>query len=655
MTSGLGKRSKRRLARTSLLLLIILTSLIIFASAAIVTITNASKADYAGYLIKPYYEDLNAPVTGCTSPCLTVDTQTTEPSSSSATLSLDGSATGTWSSGTSFTITATTAHPNDVIVLWVVTYISGSSITVSSISDSQGKVVWQGSARTSYISCSHKEETTQTEWYGTASTALSSDVITVTLGGAPTAASGEEFAVTGANTASPFDINANLPATVACSTSTAAPTVSTLSTSNANDFVFALYGGYTSTVETAGAIAGTTATVMQAIGGTGDSLAGEYLIVSSTEASQSCAYSLSTNYWGIVCDAIVQATNSFSLPGGSSMYLWSPQFGSATSIPAGALSLQLFADLPTPALDGSSSGTWASGRSFQIGSFTTIKANDVVVLSIQTYSSGASVTVSSVTDSLTAVSWKSSARQTLVSCTGTQESTLTEWYGTAASAVTSDTITVSLSATPISASGIAFGVSGADTTTPFDPASGLPKTAVSGCTAGVATPSVSAVSTAADTDFALSLFGGYTSVTETAGTIGGTTASLINAVAGTGDSNAAEYATTAAALSSTSCSYGTSTTYWGIICDALMPARQTITISYATTNSAGTVQSSMISGSAATITAVYQPISLVSTAGGVPASGYIRVTITAPSGTALAVSWGAPKPTLFEIETTVKT
>jgi hypothetical protein len=337
------------------------------------------------------------------------------------------------------------------------------------------------------------------------------------------------------------------------------------------------------------------------------------------------------------------------------MYLWTPQFGAATSIPAGALSLQLFADPPAPALDGSASGTWTTGNSFPAGSLSTTKTNDIVVLSIDTYKASSSITVSSVSDSQGKVAWQGSARSSFISCSTTQEVTHVEWYGIAATVLTTDAIAVTLSGTPTAASGISFGVSGADTTTPFDPASTPPKTAVSGCNITPAAPTVSGVSTIADTDFVFSLFGAYTSITETAGAIAGTASALVTTVAGTGDSNAAEYRALASSQSAFSCALGTSTTFWGVLCDALMPARQAVTVSYVTTNSAGTVQSTMIAGSPATITALYQPVSLSSSSGSIPASGYIRVVITAPAGAALTVKWGAGKLTQFQVGYTYQT
>jgi len=347
-------------------------------------------------------------------------------------------------------------------------------------------------------------------------------------------------------------------------------------------------------------------------------------------------------------------SGSFSLPSSSSMYLWTPQFASSASIPSGALSLQLFADLPAPSLDGSGSGTWVSGTSFTITPFSTTSTNDVVILSIETYLSGSSVTVSSVSDTLGGITWQAAARKSFVSCTGTQESTHLEWYGITSNTLTLDTITINLSTTPTSASGISFGVKGADTTTPFDPMAGLPVTAVSSCSNGNSTPTLSGVSTAADTDLVFALFGAYQLTTEIAGTVGGATATLVMAVASTGDSNAAEYIAAATAQSSVSCTFGGGTKYWNILCDAIMPARQSITVSYATTNSAGTVQSTLITGSSAMITAVYALISVTSSAGTIPTSGYVRVVITAPSGAGLTVFWGTGKLTQFQIAFTYR-
>ena len=655
MSRESAKRPGVRLARPSLLLIFMAIALIALAAAVPVTITKANVAAYGGSLTTPYFENQAPPVTGCTSPCLSVDTQTAEPSSTRTALALDGSAIGNWTTGASFSVNASTTATNDVIVLWIVTYLSGSSIPVSSVSDSSEAVAWQSSARAAYSACTKTQETTQTEWYGIASTALSSDVITVSLRGTPTAASALEFAVSGANTVTPFDPNASVPAILTCSTTSAIPTVTGLSTTDAHDLVFAVYAGYNSKTETAGAIAGTTSTLMQAYAATGDSLAGEYTIASSPLSSQPCVFGSSTRYWGIVCDAIVQGGNTFTLQAGSSMYLWSPQFGTSTNLPAGSLSVQLFADLPAPSLDGSGSGSWSSGTTMNVSSFSTTRPNEVVVLSIQTYKSSTSIGVTSVYDSQSEITWQTSPRASLPSCSGTRLTTKIEWYGVAQTVVVSDTILVTLSTTPTSASVIAFGVAGADTTTPFDPATTPPLTALSSCTGTASTPAISGISTAGDTGFVFAAYGSYPSKTEKAGAIGALAGTLIGTVAGTGDSNAVEYVPVASSLAGSICSFGATATYWGGICDALIPMRQTVTVSYLSTDSSGSVASPMVTGSPATITALYQPILLSSSSGSVPSSGYLRVMITAPDGTPLFVFWGSPRPTLFEVQSTVRT
>jgi hypothetical protein len=72
-------------------------ALIIVGSATSVTITRVSKAQYGGYFISAYYENQNPPVTGCTLPCLTVDTQITQPASSNSFTLASGGSMYLWS------------------------------------------------------------------------------------------------------------------------------------------------------------------------------------------------------------------------------------------------------------------------------------------------------------------------------------------------------------------------------------------------------------------------------------------------------------------------------------------------------------------------------------------------------------------------------
>ena len=626
----------RKLNRRLLILFGISATLITVAAAANVTILSSATADYAGTFLKPYYENLNAPVTGCTSPCLTVDTQGTEPSSTAGTLSIDSHGIGGNNPSPS-TVSVTTSDTNDVIVVMV---MCNPGVTAMSISG--GGLTWNTRSTFSSYTVGTRSGA---EYWAYAPSALSSATVTVTYTSG-SACNPSYIAIHGANTANPFDSSATEPAVVNANS----PVSCSMTTSNADDVLFGymMQGGIPAVTGPSGWTALDTFP--------GAEHWDYYDIVASTVSSAAEGWTATSgsNISGY-CDA-VQGESSFTLSAGSSMYLWSPQFASATSIPAGVLSFQLFADAPAPALDGTGTGTWTSGSTVSVTGFSTTKANDVVVLSVETYKSGASVTASSILDSKSAIKWQTSARSSSVSCSGTQEVTNIEWYGTASSIVSADVINVVLSSAPTAASVIAFGVAGADTTTPFDPASGLPKSAVSACSAAAASPTVSAVSTVADSDFVFTLFGGYTSVTETAGSIGAGPATLVNTVAGTGDSNAVEYLAMASSQSSDSCTFGTSATYWDVLCDALMPARQAITISFYTTNSAGVVQSTMASSSPATATALYQPASISSSAGTVPASGYLEVVITgSPSGGALSVVWGSPKPTLFEVSYTYRT
>lgn len=607
-----------------------------------------------------FYEFQNAPVTGCTSPCLTTDTQLTQ-TNTVGTLGLDGTPeTGTWSSGTSFTISSvTTTNSYDVIILSIITYKSGASITVSSISDSASEVTWQTSARQSLVACSGATETTQTEWYGITTSALSADTIKITLSGTPSDASAEDIAISGANTAQPFD-TASLPqiATATCTATNSTPSTSSsgVSTNNANDFVFSTFGSDTSVSETAGKIGGTTATLEKTLSGSGDSLAVEYLITSSKLSSTSCSFGTATTYWGVLCDAIVQAGGSFVLPASSSMYLWSPQYSSmtSTSIYPSTGSFTLYNTLPTPSIDGTpESGIWSSGTSFTIASVSTSGTSDVIVLSIQTYKSGSSITVSSISDSANEVSWASSARKSFTSCSGTDETTHTEWYGTTTIPLSSDTITINLSSAPTAASGIEIAISGVNTAAPFDTNSGLPNTAVQGsgtCSATSSSPTVSSVSTSLVSDFVIVTFGSYTAISETAGSIGGSAATLAKAVGGTGDryNNAVEYRTVTSTQSSISCSFGTSTTYWGVLCDAIAANPVSITVSLFTTNSAGTIQSTLASGVNMNLADTGSAtLSLTSSSGTVPASGYVELQVTTPSTSGITVLWGGGSPTAF--------
>jgi len=146
--------------------------------------------------------------------------------SCSAVLALDGSATANYTGGTNtYTITLSTSDANDVIIVGAFANNTPNAITGVSSSN----VVWDGAARGTALTASGN---TLTQWRGVASSALTSEVITLTFASTTTFSTAAAFGINGANTSSSFDSNGALPATT---TTTTPPSVST---SNLNDFIY---------------------------------------------------------------------------------------------------------------------------------------------------------------------------------------------------------------------------------------------------------------------------------------------------------------------------------------------------------------------------------------------------------------------------------
>lgn len=138
-----------------------------------------------------------------------------------AVLSVDGSgAIGTTSA------TITTSNSNDVVIA-IVYY---TSVTTGSISG--GSLTWTKRGVSNGVGLNFDE------WYAIAASPLTSAVVT------PSGYTGTRtmlFAVSGANTTTPYDPNVSLPATSSGGTCSL-----TISTSNANDLVYSAGGTTTS-------------------------------------------------------------------------------------------------------------------------------------------------------------------------------------------------------------------------------------------------------------------------------------------------------------------------------------------------------------------------------------------------------------------------
>ncbi len=153
--------------------------------------------------------------------------------SESSPFGLDGSALNSIGSigGAGSTSTQlTTTQPNDVIVALVGHY--GGNSVMSDADD----LNWTERATISGMD----------EWYAVANCPLSSDTITMTTRSGGGYTGFNVFAVSGANTNNIFDPNGGLPAT-------SATTSVSISTSNANDFIFSAMTDYNGIASSAGA------------------------------------------------------------------------------------------------------------------------------------------------------------------------------------------------------------------------------------------------------------------------------------------------------------------------------------------------------------------------------------------------------------------
>ena len=259
-------------------------------------------------------------VTGGGTSTLTGVTLTNTSGAGVGTLALDGNGftSKPFVASTSASVNLTTSKANDVIILEIVQ--NGAS--VSAVSDTAG-LIWHQRA------IAGSGSSTIYEYYAIAANALTADAITVSFAGTASYADVNAFAVSGANTSSPFDGNGSVPVTAATSSGA-------VTTSNANDFIFAGYRFNSNS--TPGAGSGWTA-----INASGGYYLSEYQIVSATQANLVATASSADQNGGIV-DAIVQApappatgTGTVTVEGGSTLDLNETTIAAGTLINAGTL------------------------------------------------------------------------------------------------------------------------------------------------------------------------------------------------------------------------------------------------------------------------------------------------------------------------------
>lgn len=153
--------------------------------------------------------------------------------------SIDGTATGSITGGTTGTVTLTTANPDDIIVVFVADEdLTTAFVTVHSVAATGLTFTEKGTSFETTASIDADAEV----WYATATSPETSLVITVTLSASADSASIVAVGVSGANTASPWDPNAALPADARANTGPATPTVSGVATTDEPDLILGFTG-----------------------------------------------------------------------------------------------------------------------------------------------------------------------------------------------------------------------------------------------------------------------------------------------------------------------------------------------------------------------------------------------------------------------------
>src|SRR2546426_10023867 len=213
--------------------------------------------------------------------------------------------------------------------------------------------------------------------------------------------------------------------------------------------------------------------------------------------------------------------------------------------------------------------TWTSGTTISITTFATTSTADTILVLV---ASSKTTTPIQNAPSATGFTCDASARKEVAISAGVG---LSEWVCHTSAAISSETVTVNLSATPTWAIAQIISLNGAEdptgTFSPFDQNSGFVYNNNRNSGGGTAAPAVTAVSSLNADDLFISASADTGANTQTAGAIGGTTGTLDISTTSTG-ALAVEHRSVTAILSASSCNFGTATSRWIIFCDALQSA-----------------------------------------------------------------------------------
>ena len=237
-------------------------------------------------------------------------TSTDYPTTSAGQPQVDGSAIANCTNLTqSCSVTFQTSHPNDIIIVFASETLDKVAASCTfSVSDTAG-LSWtlraSVSGRNDGVTGSNRDQVA--EFWAKSAGALSSDFIVESISNCGTNYNGlQVFAISGANFNNPFDTNTALPGTGTDAISgQLATTSATISTNNANDFVFA---GVQHGTPTATAQAGFTLITSDGAHAT------EYRLPNSVLTNYGVTFSFGvSSYWQEIADAI-QLSNQVNYP-----------------------------------------------------------------------------------------------------------------------------------------------------------------------------------------------------------------------------------------------------------------------------------------------------------------------------------------------------
>jgi hypothetical protein len=331
------------------------------------------------------------------------------------------------------------------------------------------------------------------------------------------------------------------------------------------------------------------------------------------------------------------SSGSYIIPTGSSAYLWTTQFPTTKTIPTGRMSIDLWAS-STPQLDGSAStgvGNLKSGSVLLTTSFS----NDVIYASIIVKSTNSVPSISGA-----GLTWN--LRGSVVESGRGATGSVFTFYAISASPLNNAVITATFSG-KVNFVLTVFGISGADTATPFD-------SALNSCITNFGNNALATASV--NLNLANDFIIGTAFINNNPNNITAPSPAIIisnTAAGGTmhGVTQYSNWENTGANTVSFTIKNNNSpqNQHWAIIVDAIAPSTK-FSVSVFTTNSTGVTSSTLLASQTISVQSGILQASKafdISTTN-IPSQGYIKLVIT-PITSPISINWGNKSPSNFQI------